>query len=78
MWNHGLAEVMTSLLNNNLVINSFEEHDYFPYNCFKHTTEHAPKKFRISHLDNKIPMVLRIDSYQENLIMTAYLNYKFR
>lgn len=56
-WNHGLSEVMGSLIQNDLTIRSFEEYDYSPYNCFRHTIEFEPKKYRIAHLDNKIPMV---------------------
>jgi ubiquinone/menaquinone biosynthesis C-methylase UbiE len=60
MWNHGMAEVINSLIKHNLEINLLEEFDYSPYNCFKETTEFAPGKFRIKHLDNKIPMVYSI------------------
>lgn len=56
-WNHSLSEVMGSLIQNDLTIRSFEEYDYSPYNCFRHTIEFEPKKYRIVHLDNKIPMV---------------------
>ena len=56
-WNHSLSEVLSSLIHNKLTISSFEEYDYSPYNCFLHTIEFEPKKFRIEHLDNKIPMV---------------------
>lgn len=57
MWNHGLTEVFSSLIKNDLEIISFEEFDYSPYNCFNKTIEISPKKFRIEHLENKIPMV---------------------
>lgn len=57
MWNHGMSEVLNSLIKNNLLVNSFDEFDHSPYNCFKHTVEFEPKKFRIKHLENKIPMV---------------------
>lgn len=60
MWNHSLSEVFGSLLSNKLNITSFEEFDYSPYNCFKETIEVAPKKYRIKHLDNKIPMVFSL------------------
>ena len=40
-----------------LEINCFYEFDYSPYNCFRKTIEFEPGKFRIEHLDNKIPMV---------------------
>lgn len=56
-WNHGLSEVMTSLIQNGLTIKNFEEFDYSPYACFQHTVEFEPSKYRIQHLDNKIPMV---------------------
>jgi hypothetical protein len=38
----------------------FNEFDYSPYNCFKHTVETEPGKYRIKHLDNKIPMLFSI------------------
>lgn len=57
MWNHGIGEVMTSLLSNELSIASFQEFDYSPYNCFNETVCIAPGKYRINHMDDKIPMV---------------------
>lgn len=59
-WNHGISEVLNSLINNGLRINSFDEYDYSPYNCFEKTVEFEPGKFRIKHLENKIPMVYSI------------------
>ena len=59
-WNHSISEVLTSLLQNGLEINSMQEFDYSPYNCFNGTVEFEPQKFRIKHLDNKIPMVYSI------------------
>lgn len=56
-WNHGLGEVVQSLLQYGLSLTSLNEHDYSPYNCFNETVEIAPKKFRIKHLEDKIPMV---------------------
>lgn len=56
-WNHSLSEVFSSLLQCHLQIQYFEEFDYSPYNCFNHTIEIAPHKYRIRHLENKIPMV---------------------
>jgi len=57
MWNHPISEVLNSLIKNGLEINSLEEFDYSPYNCFNKTVKTAPKKFQIKHLKNKIPMV---------------------
>lgn len=56
-WNHGLAEVFSALLKQNIQIKDFQEYDYSPYNCFQETVEFEKNKFRIKHLDAKIPMV---------------------
>lgn len=66
-WNHGLSEVINSLIRNGLEINVFDEFDYSPYNCFNKTLEIAPKKFRIAHLDNKIPMVYSIVATKKDM-----------
>ena len=55
-----MSEVVNSLIKNGLHIDSFEEYDYSPYNCFKQTLEFEPNKFQIKHLENKIPMVFAI------------------
>lgn len=60
MWNHSMSEVLNSLINNRIDINFVDEFDYSPYNCFKETIEFEPKKYRIKHLENKIPMVYAI------------------
>lgn len=57
MWNHGLGEVFNNLIKNGLEISTFKEYDYSPYNCFNKNIEFEPNKYRIDHLDNKIPMV---------------------
>ena len=59
-WNHGLEEVVNSLIQNDISIQSLTEYDYSPYCCFQHAVEMAPKKFRIAHLEDKIPMVYAI------------------
>ncbi|MBT8298946.1 MAG: class I SAM-dependent methyltransferase [Maribacter sp.] len=60
MWNHGISEVVNNLIKNNIEICSLDEYDYSPYNCFNKTVEFEPKKYRIDHLDHKIPMVYAI------------------
>lgn len=66
MWNHGLSEVINSLIKSGLELNSLDEFDYSPYNCFSKTIEIEPKKYRIEHLDNKIPMVYSILASKKN------------
>ncbi|MBS1952168.1 MAG: class I SAM-dependent methyltransferase [Cytophagales bacterium] len=56
-WNHSISEVLNSLIKNGLDIKSLDEFDYSPHNCFNKTIEFAPGKYRIEHLDDKIPMV---------------------
>jgi SAM-dependent methyltransferase len=59
-WNHSISEVVNSLIKTGLEINSLSEFDYSPYNVFRNTEEIEEKKFRIKHLDNKIPMIYSI------------------
>lgn len=56
-WNHGLGEVVNSLITKGLTIQSLQEFDYSPYNCFSNTIEFEPNKYRIKQWDNKVPMV---------------------
>ena len=62
MWNHGLAEVICSLIGNGLQLGSFREYDYSPYNCFRGAVEIAPRKFRIAHLGDLIPMLYALQA----------------
>jgi len=59
-WNHSLSEVITSLIQNGLQIANFQEYDYSPYDIFSEMVELEPKKFRIKHLDDKIPLVYSV------------------
>lgn len=65
MWNHGMGEVITSLVKNGLVLSTMEEYDYSPYPCFKHTVEFEPGKYRIKHLENKIPMIYAVEAFKK-------------
>jgi 2-polyprenyl-3-methyl-5-hydroxy-6-metoxy-1,4-benzoquinol methylase len=56
-WNHGLAEVLQSLMDQGLKIDTFREYDYSPYDCFKGMIEFAPGKYRINKMGDKLPMV---------------------
>jgi SAM-dependent methyltransferase len=60
MWNHSLAEIIKALLSRGLTIEAFHEYDYSPYDCFRHTEEYQPGRFRIKHLEHTIPMVFSI------------------
>nr|WP_315193547.1 class I SAM-dependent methyltransferase [uncultured Flavobacterium sp.] len=66
-WNHSISEVIGSLISNQLEIVDFKEYDYSPYNVFTNMIEYEFNKFRIKHLDNKIPMVFSIVAEKKNL-----------
>ncbi|MDM1390180.1 class I SAM-dependent methyltransferase [Myroides marinus] len=59
-WNHSIAEVVQSLVDHQLQIKTFEEHNYSPYSCFNHVVEIAPKKFQIAPFGDKVPLVYAI------------------
>lgn len=59
-WNHSISEVINSLISNGLEINSLDEYDYSPYDCFNKSVEISPNKYRIKPLENKIPMVYSV------------------
>lgn len=61
-WNHAMSEVVTSLLNAGLRIDSLNEFDYSPYNCFENTVEFEQGKFRIEGMENRLPMVYSIQA----------------
>ncbi|OZI09074.1 SAM-dependent methyltransferase [Siphonobacter sp. BAB-5385] len=65
-WNHSLGEVLSSLISQGLQVNFFQEYDYSPYDCFAETLEVEPGKFRIRHLDAKIPMVYALQAVKPN------------
>jgi SAM-dependent methyltransferase len=59
-WNHGMSEVISSLLKQGIQLQDLQEYDFSNYNCFSHTEEFAPNKYRIKHLGNFIPMMYSI------------------
>lgn len=66
MWNHSLSEVINNLIKCGLEIKLLNEYDYSPYNFFNNTIEFEQGKYRIEHLDNKIPMVYSIFATKKN------------
>jgi SAM-dependent methyltransferase len=61
-WNHPVSELLNALISNGLELNCYNEFHYSPYNCFNQTEEFEPNKFRIKHLENKIPMVYSLSA----------------
>ena len=61
-WNHSLSDVFEALLHEGLVINSFHEFDYSPYDCFNSTVRIEDKKFQLQPFGNKIPLVYSLSA----------------
>ncbi|MEM6261695.1 MAG: class I SAM-dependent methyltransferase [Bacteroidota bacterium] len=56
-WNHPLAEVMGALLQQGLSIVDFQEYPFSPYPCFSELEEIGPSRYRIKHMEDKLPML---------------------
>ena len=60
-----VGEVVTNLLNHQMEITSLEEYDYSPYACFNCVEEYAPERYRIKHMENKLPLVYSITAVRK-------------
>jgi SAM-dependent methyltransferase len=60
MWNHDLAEVLMSLINNRLEIKLFKEFNYSPYNCFLAMDKIAEGRFQLKGFGDKFPLVYAV------------------
>jgi 2-polyprenyl-3-methyl-5-hydroxy-6-metoxy-1,4-benzoquinol methylase len=56
-WNHSIAEVLTALLAQGLHLSAFQEFNYSPYNCFRHTETLEEGKYSIKPLGPNVPLV---------------------
>ncbi len=59
-WNHPISDVINNLIAHKITVDSFDEYDYSPYDCFEKTVKVEERKYRIQHLGNKIPMIYAI------------------
>lgn len=59
-WNHPTADILTGVLQANLEIRSFQEYNWSPYPCFRHTEEFEKGKYRLAPFGNKIPLVFSL------------------
>ena len=64
-WNHSLAEVLGCLSGAGLQLETFQEFDYSPYNCFANMVEIAPSRFQIKGIEAKLPMVYALVAAKE-------------
>lgn len=59
-WTHSLAEIMTALLNQGLVLEEFKEFDYSPWNCFPNLTKRAEREYVFDVHGVSIPHVFSL------------------
>jgi len=64
-WNHGIGEVVNSLINKGLNINQLNEFCYAPYPFINNSEEYEPGKYRIKHFGNKFPLVYSIEATKQ-------------
>ena len=66
-WNHGLSNVINSIIKTGLIISDFQEYNYSPYNCFNNTVKVSEGKFKIDGWEDKIPMVYSVKALKEKI-----------
>jgi SAM-dependent methyltransferase len=59
-WNHGIGEILNTLIQAGISIHEFSEMDYSPFECFSNLKKLDEDKFVFSHIEPAIPMIYRI------------------
>jgi SAM-dependent methyltransferase len=59
-WNHGIGEILNTLIQAGFSIHEFSEMDFSPFNCFSNLIKLDEDKFVFSHIEPAIPMIYRI------------------
>jgi len=59
-WNHSLSEIVQSIINHGLRIDSLQEFDYSPYDTFLKTVKTENGFYQIKGLEKKIPMIFAL------------------
>ena len=59
-WNHGIGEILNTLIQAGISIQEFSEMDYSPFECFSNLKKLDEDKFVFSNIEPAIPMIYRI------------------
>jgi SAM-dependent methyltransferase len=59
-WNHGIGEILNTLIQAGISIQEFSEMDYSPFECFSNMKKLDEDKFVFLHIEPAIPMIYRI------------------
>ena len=60
VWTHTLGDVISALIKAGLQIQSVQEFDYSPYNCFSGMQEKQTGRYYLEHQGQHVPMVYSI------------------
>lgn len=66
-WNHGVGEILNTLIKTDIAIQEFSELDYSPFNCFTDMKQLDKDKFVFNHINHAIPMIYRIVGKKSDL-----------
>jgi SAM-dependent methyltransferase len=59
-WSHSISEIITPLLKQGLILETFQEYPYSTWNCFSNLHEAGEEKFVFGSLDKSIPHLLEL------------------
>ena len=65
-WNHSLSDVINSLIKQGMRIESVNEFNYSPYNCFPGMKEIEKGKYIFKKFDNLIPIIYSIKAVKQD------------
>lgn len=60
VWSHPISDVITALIDAGLTIQSFNEYDFSPYDCFENMLERKPGEYIAKHQGKNVPLVYGI------------------
>ncbi len=59
-WAHAISEVLNALIGAGLMIKSFDEYDYSPYDCFEGLVETTAGKFQLIKNGEPVPLLFSV------------------
>ena len=65
-WNHGLSEILNSLLEQGLQLEFLNEYPFSPFDCFAKTVRGEDGNYRIQGLENILPMVFSLKARKKS------------
>lgn len=59
-WNHGLAEILQSLTDQGLFVETFREYDYSPFDCLPKSNRTGGDKYQVRGLEGILPLTFAV------------------